>query len=112
MKLEELHDLRITCKELRYLLELIPTENKMILNTRKSLQKLQDILGAIHDYDFTIEYLNSLGLRSLDIQEIISLEKEERKIKYNEFLRFCGRRLKIFPDSFLITLRNLNFASV
>jgi len=107
-KLEELHDLRISCKKLKYLLELQADEKKSVLKTRKTLQKLQDILGAIHDYDFAIEYLGSLGQSSLEIQEIISIEKEERCAKFDEFLRFCKRRLDISPDSFLIALRNLN----
>lgn len=111
MKLEDLHDLRIACKKLRYLLELIPDENNIMVKIRKSLQKLQDILGAIHDYDFTIEYLNSLGQQSLEIQEMIAIEKEQRNLKYDEFIRLCRRRLKISPDSFLIALRNLNHTS-
>ena len=83
-------------------------EKKSVLKTRKTLQKLQDILGVIHDYDFTIKYLSSLGQSSLEIQEIIAIEKEERSAKFDEFLRFCKRRLDISPDSFLIALRNLN----
>jgi CHAD domain-containing protein len=106
-KLEELHDLRISCKKLKYLLELQTDEKKNVLKTRKSLQNLQDILGAIHDYDFTIKYLSSLG-QSLEIQEIIAGEKEERSAKFDEFLWFCKRRLDISPDSFLIALRDLN----
>lgn len=108
IKLEELHDLRIACKKLRYLMELVPDENNKMMKIRKSLQKLQDVLGAIHDYDFTIEYLNSLGQQSLEIQEIIAIEKEQRSVKYDEFIRLCRRRLKISPDSFLIALRNLD----
>lgn len=111
IKLEELHDLRIACKKLRYLMELVPDENNKMMKIRKSLQKLQDVLGAIHDYDFTIEYLNSLGQQSLEIQEIIAIEKEQRSVKYDEFIRFCKRRLKISPDSFLIALRNLDRSS-
>lgn len=111
IKLEELHDLRIACKKLRYLMELVPDENNKMMKIRKSLQKLQDVLGAIHDYDFTIEYLNSLGQQSLEIQEIIAIEKEQRSVKYDEFIRFCRRRLKISPDSFLIALRNLDRSS-
>ena len=106
-KLEELHDLRISCKKLRYLLELLPEEKNNILKTRKTLQKLQDILGTIHDYDFTIEYLSSLGQSSMEIQEIITIEKEERNAKYHEFLRFCKRRLDISQDSFLIMIKSL-----
>ena len=99
-KLEELHNLRISCKKLKYLLELEADEKKGVLKTRKTLQKLQDILGAIHDYDFTIKYLISLEQSSLEIQEIIAIEKEERCAKFGEFLRFCKRRLDISPDSF------------
>lgn len=106
-KLEELHDLRISCKKLRYLLELLPGDKNNVLKTRKTLQKLQDILGTLHDYDFTIEYLNSLGQSSAEIQEIITIEKEERNEKYHEFLRFCKRRLDISQDSFLIMIKSL-----
>ena len=107
LKIEELHDLRISCKKLRYLLELLPDENQGALKTRKTLQKLQDILGTIHDYDFTTDYLNSLGQSSKEIQEIISSENEERRLKFDEFLRYCKRRLDISPDSFLIMIRSL-----
>jgi CHAD domain-containing protein len=106
-KLEELHDLRISCKKLRYLLELLPEDKNNVLKTRKTLQKLQDILGTLHDYDFTIEYLSSLGQSSTEIQEIITIEKEERNAKYHEFLRFCKRRLDLSQDSFLIILKSL-----
>ncbi|HET6716251.1 MAG TPA: CHAD domain-containing protein [Nitrososphaeraceae archaeon] len=106
-KLEELHELRISCKKLRYLLELLLEEKNNVSKTRKILQKLQDILGTIHDYDFTIEYLSSLEQLSTEIQEIITIEKEERNAKYHEFLKFCKRRLDISQDSFLIILKSL-----
>ena len=106
-KLEELHDLRISCKKLRYLLELLPGDKNNVLKTRKTLQKLQDILGTLHDYDFTIEYLSSFGQSSTEIQEIITIEKEERNEKYHEFLRYCKRRLDISQDSFLIMIKSL-----
>ena len=107
LKIEELHDLRISCKKLRYLLELLPDENQGALKTSKTLQKLQDILGAIHDYDFTTDYLSSLGQSSKEIQEIINCENEERRLKFDEFLKYCKRRLDISPDSFLIMIRSL-----
>lgn len=105
--LAELHDLRISCKKLKYLLELLPEDKNNMLKTRKTLQKLQDILGILHDYDFTIDYLSSLGQSSIEIQEIITIEKEERNAKYHEFLKFCKRRLDISQDSFLIILKSL-----
>ena len=106
LKIEELHDLRISCKKLRYLLELLPDEHQGALKTRKTLQKLQDILGTIHDYDFTTDYLNSLGQSSMEIQDMISSENEERRLKFDEFLKYCKRRLDISPDSFLIMIRS------
>jgi CHAD domain-containing protein len=86
---------------------LLPEEKNNMLKTRKTLQKLQDILGILHDYDFTIDYLSSLGQSSTEIQEIITIEKEERNAKYHEFLKFCKRRLDISQDSFLIILKSL-----
>jgi CHAD domain-containing protein len=106
-KLEELHGLRKDCKKLRYILELQPEENKESLQMRKILQKIQDILGSIHDFDFTIAYLESLGLSSKEIQDIKNAESEGRRLKYEEFLRFCRRRLHIAPNSFLIRIKTL-----
>ena len=106
--IEELHDLRKFCKKLRYMLELLPDHNKSAVGQmRKTLQKIQDILGAIHDYDFTIQYLKSVENLSKEIQEIIDTEMDERRIKYEEFLKFCKRRLHISPESFLIKIRRL-----
>jgi CHAD domain-containing protein len=70
LAIEELHALRIACKKLRYMLELLPDENKNALQTRKALKRLQDLLGAIHNYDFTTGYLKSLGHSSKEIQEV------------------------------------------
>ena len=58
-ELEKMHDLRISCKKLRYMLELLPNNNKLAVQTRESLKKIQDNLGSIHDSDFTIGYLKS-----------------------------------------------------
>jgi CHAD domain-containing protein len=106
-KLEELHGLRKDCKKLRYILELLPEENKDSLQMRKILQKIQDILGSIHDFDFTIAYLESLGQSSKEIQDIKNAESEGRRLRYEEFLRFCRRRLHIAPNSFLIRIKTL-----
>jgi CHAD domain-containing protein len=106
-KLEELHGLRKDCKKLRYMLELLPEEDKGVLQMRKTLQRIQDILGAIHDSDFTIAYLESLGQSSKEIQDTKNTESEGRRLKYEEFLRFCKRRLRIAPDSFLIRIKTL-----
>lgn len=106
-KIEELHDLRKSCKKLRYMLELLPIEDKKALQMGKTLQKIQDILGTIHDYDFTINYLELNEQPSNEIREIINNEMQERKLNYERFIRFCIRRLRISPDSFLIRIKSL-----
>ena len=105
-KIEELHDLRKACKKLRYMLELLPIENKKASEMRKTLQKIQDSLGMIHDYDFTINHLELNEQPSNEVREIINNEMEERKLNYERFLRFCARRLHMSPDSFLIRIRS------
>jgi CHAD domain-containing protein len=105
-RVEELHDLRKACKKLRYMLELLPIENKNALEMRKTLQKTQDILGTIHDYDFTINYLELNEQPSNEVREIINNEMQERKSNYERFVKFCTRRLRMSPDSFLIRIRS------
>lgn len=105
-KIEELHDLRKACKKLRYMLELLPIENKKALEMRKTLQKIQDSLGMIHDYDFTINHLELNEQPSNEVHEIVNSETQERKLNYERFLRFCTRRLRMSPDSFLIRIRS------
>lgn len=106
LALEELHDLRIACKKLRYMLELLPDENKLAVQIGKSLEKLQDILGSVHDSDFTIGYLRSLPQSSKEIQEIINMENDERRLKFEQFMNYCKRQLRISPESFLIKIRS------
>lgn len=103
---EELHDLRKACKKLRYMLEILPIENKKALEMRKTLQKIQDILGIIHDYDFTINYLELNEQPSNEVREIINNEMQERKLNYERFIKFRTRRLRMSPDSFLIRIRS------
>ena len=110
-ELEKMHDLRISCKKLRYMLELLPNSNKLAVQTRESLKKIQDNLGSIHDSDFTIGYLKSLPQSSKQIQEIIGNENDLRRLQFERFLNYSKRRLGISPDSFLFKLRSFNLAS-
>jgi CHAD domain-containing protein len=110
-ELEKMHDLRISCKKLRYMLELLPNNNKLAVQTRESLKKIQDNLGSIHDSDFTIGYLKSLPQSSKQIQEIIDKENDHRRLQFERFLNYSKRRLGISPDSFLFKLRCFNLAS-
>ena len=63
-RLTELHEMRKDCKKLRYLLELLPigTNSKgegkdKVSQLIEELEKVQDMLGAIHDHDATIAYI-------------------------------------------------------
>ena len=110
LKIKELHELRKDCKKLKYILELLikdnNNKNNIAMGLIKTLQNIQDILGSIRDYDITIDYLKKLE-PSKEIQEIVNNEIEQRRLKYEEFLRFCKRRLHISRDSFFARIKSL-----
>ena len=111
LKIKELHELRKDCKKLKYILELLvkddnKNKNNPAIGLIKTLQNIQDILGSIRDYDITIDYLKKLE-HSKEIQEIVNNEIEQRRLKYEEFLRFCKRRLHISRDSFSARVKSL-----
>jgi CHAD domain-containing protein len=110
LKIKELHELRKDCKKLKYILELLVKDNNnknnIAMGLIKTLQNIQDILGSIRDYDITIDYLKKLE-PSKEIQEIVNNEIEQRRLKYEEFLRFCKRRLHISRDSFFARIKSL-----
>ena len=111
LKIKELHELRKDCKKLKYILELLvkdnnKNKNNIAMGLIKTLQNIQDILGNIRDYDITIDYLKKLEPNK-EIQEIVNNEIEQRRLKYEEFLRFCKRRLRISRDSFFARIKSL-----
>ena len=110
LKIKELHELRKDCKKLKYILELLVKDNNnknnIAMRLIKTLQNIQDILGSIRDYDITIDYLKKLE-PTKEIQEIVNNEIEQRRLKYEEFLRFCKRRLHISRDSFFTRIKSL-----
>jgi CHAD domain-containing protein len=87
-KLKELHALRKDCKKLRYLLELLPVNNSSrkgdVSQLVQELEKMQDILGEIHDCDAVISYLKRQVKRP-KFYEITNKIIEERSKKYEEF---------------------------
>lgn len=77
-KVDELHQLRKNFRKLRYILEMIPAEDRK-WHMRKAgktigkdivLKEIQALLGLIHDCDITIDYLRSKGNRQLLNREI------------------------------------------
>jgi len=86
-KVEELHEMRKDCKKLRYLLELVShdsSSDNILSKMEGELQNIQDLLGAIHDCDATVAYLNRQKHQKRN--EIIENIKEERNKRYENFL--------------------------
>lgn len=89
LKIEELHELRKNSKKLRYLLELLPKEDKSI----SKLINIQDKLGLIHDFDITIEFLERCKQNTMT-QNIINSETRQR----NDVFRKFSNSVKKFGD--------------
>jgi CHAD domain-containing protein len=106
-KIRELHEMRKDCKKLRYLMELLPenesnSKNK-ISNIIKELEKVQNMLGIIHDYDTTIAYLRHQK-RKRSIKTIIEKIANIRQDKYEQFvLYYKGERADTSDSSLFFT---------
>jgi CHAD domain-containing protein len=98
-KIRELHEMRKDCKKLRYLMELLPenesnSKNK-ISNIITELEKVQNMLGIIHDYDTTIAYLRHQKPKR-SMKTIIGKISSIRNNKYEQFvLYYKGERADI-----------------
>lgn len=105
-KNKELHELRKYCKQLRYLLELIPHGNDKEVNSKEiarmvaELEDIQDILGSIHDSDIIIAYLKKVRHKN-GVSHILENEIVERNKKYDDFVQSCKRNLSDRRDNFL-----------
>jgi CHAD domain-containing protein len=98
-KIEELHEMRKNCKKLRYLLELLPEQDKEIQKTITELEDIQDMLGSIHDDDITIAYLKNIR-NPKTVHYILDNEIAERSHKYEEFIQFCKANLSNPKENF------------
>ncbi len=98
-KIKDLHEMRKDCKRLRYLLEILPDQNKEISKTITELEEMQDMLGSIHDDDIVIAYLRRVK-RPKAIHHILDEEIAERNKKYEEFVQFCKMNLSKPQESF------------
>lgn len=72
---DEMHDMRIAAKRLRYLLELSePALGKAAAAGAKTARELQDLLGEIHDCEVFIEGLEryATDLRAADVAAAVA----------------------------------------
>ena len=118
-KIDELHEIRKDSKKLRYLLELVFSyKDKSERNIDKNnlndynnhnafplieeLEKIQDMLGNIHDYDITIAYLKGHSSHNFFIAEnnIAMI----RKNKYEQFVQYCKSDLLDTENNFFIRI--------
>ena len=102
-KVIELHEVRKDTKKLRYLIELVlpkdddasdkgidkNEDDRFHNNTGykilEHLEKLQKMLGDIHDYDMVINYLNQNESKATSILNALDNIKKIRKMKFKEF---------------------------
>ena len=117
-RLIELHEMRKDCKKLRYLLELLPIDadgknqdKDKVSQFINELEKIQDMLGTIHDYDTTIAYIkkhveNHSKYRSLN--NIVKYVYEDRRKKFEQFIEYCRVDLSNSKDNLFVNIMNIN----
>lgn len=107
-KITELHELRKDSKKLRYLIELVINNEEndtskrninddmdvLIYNNYQKilehLEKIQGMLGDIHDYDIALDYLrqHQASNNPLITSTITNIMKV-RKAKFDDFVNYC-----------------------
>lgn len=106
-KITELHELRKDSKKLRYLIELVINKEENDTSKRninddmdvlidnnyqkilEHLEKIQGMLGDIHDYDITLDYLrqHQASNNPLITSTITNIMKV-RKVKFDDFVNY------------------------
>jgi CHAD domain-containing protein len=118
-RLTVLHEMRKDCKKLRYLLELLPVgtngRNKgkdNVIQLIEELEKVQDILGTIHDYDTTIayirKYLENHPKERASLDNTVKYLYEDRQKKFEQFMDFCKADLSNSKDNLFLNIMNIN----
>ena len=96
-KREELHNMRISIKRLRYTMEFFTINyNKHYTEFIKTIIDLQDILGDIHDSDVVLEVLanykgNFQSAELPGVDTLIARTRETRNADYQAFLHRWGK---------------------
>ena len=106
-KITELHELRKDSKKLRYLIELVINKEENDTSKRninddmdvlidnnyqkilEHLEKIQGMLGDIHDYDIALDYLRQYQASNNPlITNTIANVTKVRKAKFNDFINY------------------------
>ena len=118
-RLAELHEMRKDCKKLRYLLELLPgsTNDKdegkaKVSQLIEELEKVQDMLGTIHDYDTTIaytkKYLENHPKDRSFLNNTVKYLYEDRRKKFEQFMEYCKADLSNSKNNLFLNIMNIN----
>jgi CHAD domain-containing protein len=106
-RITELHELRKDSKKLRYLIELVTNKGNISEDTNvlidnnnhkilEHLEKIQGILGDIHDYDIAIDYLRQHQASNIPlITSTIANIMKTRKVKFNDFVNYDKSTRKV-----------------
>ena len=110
--------MRKNCKKLRYLLELLPIDadgknqdKDKVSQLIDELEKVQDMLGTIHDYDTTIAYIKKyLENHSKDrpLDNIVKYIYKDRQKKFEQFIEHCKVNLSNSKDNLFLNIMNIN----
>jgi len=118
-RLTELHEMRKDCKKLRYLLELLPIgtngkdeDKDKVSQLIEELERVQDMLGTIHDYDTTIaytrKYLEHHPEERASLSNTVKYLYEDRQKKFEQFTDFCKADLSNSEDNLFLKIMNIN----
>ena len=81
-KIKELHSMRKTAKKLRYIFEVDPTRSYQ--HVIENMKSFQELLGQIHDFDITVDFLNKHSKKDLELTTLINQEKKIRSEIYKK----------------------------
>jgi len=95
-RVKELHRIRRDVRKLRYILDFLPASRQSVLvnklssatGSKMELQRLQDLLGSIHDCDVTVEYLRSQP----NFKKLLAREIDIRNHLYIRFVNFMKNK--------------------
>lgn len=92
-KREELHNMRISIKRLRYTMEFFAINyDEHLTDFIETIIELQDILGDIHDNDVVLEVLTNYkeshhSTMMVGVDKLITRTRETRDADYQTFLK-------------------------
>lgn len=101
---ENLHDVRITIRRVRYSMELflICFEKKLFNRFYRRVEKLQDLSGSVRDLDVLLENVKSLTEQgNIKVEEELTERVNQKKAELEETFKFEMMKFlhsKIFKD--------------